>query len=90
LAVQSSLALVFPQPESEAREYIDQALLPVTRIISENLSTIGVHGTPTVFLIDRNGKIRDIWDGFLSQKAQDELIAHALKAGEVTQASLQN
>jgi hypothetical protein len=79
----ADLIAVFPQSDSEAREYLKSASLPVARVVSADLSTIGVHATPTVLLIDRSGKIQGVWNGLLSQKGQDELISHALKGEEV-------
>lgn len=75
----TDLIAVFPQAGSEGRAYVERASLPVAKVISADLSSIGVYGTPTLFLIDRNGKIRGVWNGFLSQKAQDALVAQALK-----------
>ena len=52
----ADLVAVFPQADSEGRAYTEHASLPVRKVISADLSTIGVFGTPTVLLIDRNGK----------------------------------
>lgn len=72
------LIAVLPQSESEGQKYVEHASLPA-RVISKNLMTLGVYGTPTVLLVDRTGKIQAEWQGLLDQKAQDEVIARATK-----------
>ena len=75
----TDLIAVFPQTVSEGRAYVDGGSLPVAKVMSADLSTIGIYATPTLLLVDRSGKILGVWNGLLSQKAQDELIARALR-----------
>jgi thiol-disulfide isomerase/thioredoxin len=69
---------VLPQPLSEAQDYIQQAAVPATRVVSADLATIGVSGTPTVLLLDRTGKVQDVWVGQLDESRQKQVLSRVL------------
>lgn len=69
---------VLPQPLSEAQDYIQQAAVPATRVISADLATIGVSGTPTVLLLDRTGKVQEAWVGELDEDRQKQVLSRVL------------
>ncbi len=69
---------VLPQPLSEAQDYIQQAAVPTTRVISADLATIGVSGTPTVLLLDRAGKVQEAWLGHLDESRQKQVLSRVL------------
>jgi hypothetical protein len=72
------LVAVLPQPQSEARAFLDQAGIATSQVVSANLDTIGVRGTPTVLLVDGNGKVKAAWVGLLDEKGQQEILSLAL------------
>jgi thiol-disulfide isomerase/thioredoxin len=58
---------VLPQSQSEAESYVKEAKVPVAKVVSANLQSMGVAVTPTVILLDRGGKVRDVWVGQLDE-----------------------
>jgi hypothetical protein len=73
-----NVVAVLPQPQLEAQAYIQEAAIKATQVVSTSLDDIGVHGTPTVLLVDGTGKVRTAWAGLLDEKAQQKLLAAAL------------
>jgi thioredoxin-related protein len=69
---------VLPQTESEAQTYVQDAAVKTTQVVSASLDTIGVYATPTLLLVDNNGKVQDAWVGLLDEKTQQKLLAVAL------------
>lgn len=72
------LIAVFPQTDSGGRDYLEHATVSAAKVVSTDLSAIGVRGTPTVFLVGRDGKIQGVWNGFLTREAQEEIVQRAL------------
>jgi glutaredoxin len=68
-------AAALPQPEPEAREYIQQAGLDFRQVVSADLPTIGIAGTPTLVLLDKNGNVLRYWLGVLPPEGQQRVIA---------------
>jgi thiol-disulfide isomerase/thioredoxin len=56
---------VFPQEVSTAKEYLDSNSITVGQIIQANPPNIGVRGTPTLLLIDKDGRVTETWLGRL-------------------------
>ena len=66
---------VLPQPISEGRSYLEELGLDVPEVLQSPLSTIDVSGTPTVLLLDRQGRIRKAWVGKLGAKQEQQVIS---------------
>jgi len=45
------------QPVSEAREYLDRLGVVIADVRQQSISSIPVHGTPTLLLVNRKGKL---------------------------------
>jgi thioredoxin-related protein len=69
---------LLPQPEPEARSFIERASVKPTRVVSARLDTIGVNATPTILVVDNTGKVKSAWIGLLDETAQQKLMADAL------------
>jgi peroxiredoxin len=67
---------VLPQPVAESESYLTKEGLQLDEVRQGSLENVGVEGTPTMLLVDRNGIVRQTWVGKLSPDKQDE----ALKA----------
>ena len=48
---------VLPQPQSEGQKFLQDAGIKTDGVVSASPDTIGVRGTPTVLLVDGNGKL---------------------------------
>lgn len=66
---------VLPQPLAEARNYVQRSIAPSVEVVSSQLDSIGVSGTPTVLLVDGNGKVQQAWFGKLSDQGQQQVQA---------------
>lgn len=60
------VVVVLPQPVEESRKYLDKLGVSVREVKEARLATVGVSGTPTVILIDKNGVVQNLWIGKLS------------------------
>lgn len=61
---------VLPQTGAEGERYLKDAGITGVQVVSAKLSTIGVNGTPTILLVDGNGKVKSTWVGLLDDAAQ--------------------
>jgi hypothetical protein len=71
---------VVPQPATEAEQYLKAEGVGVDQVQQVRLSTIGVRGTPTIFLVDRKGVVTRIWTGKLQDKDEEQVLT-LLKEG---------
>jgi hypothetical protein len=72
------LVAVFPQPETVAREVLRRRQLEITDVKQEQFDKLGVPGSPTLVLVDKEGKVLQVWVGQLSASREADLFA-ALK-----------
>ncbi|NYF78951.1 thioredoxin-related protein [Granulicella arctica] len=64
---------VLPQALDVAQSYVQQSIAPSVHVVSARLDSIGVRGTPTLLLVDGNGKVQDVWVGKLDDKGQRQV-----------------
>jgi len=64
---------VLPQALEEARGYVQQSIAPSVHVVSARLDSIGVRGTPTLLLVDGNGKVQNAWVGKLDDNGQRQV-----------------
>lgn len=75
------LIAVFPQSKPLAEQYLRDAVVPVSEVVSAPLNTISVSGTPTLILVDRNGRVQDVWVGRLSDARERQILARLFVSG---------
>jgi hypothetical protein len=73
------LVAVLPQPMEEAQAFLKKAEVPTNRVVSTNLSAIGVSGTPTILLVDSRGKVQEEWKGLLTDQRKQQLLTRVLQ-----------
>jgi len=66
---------VLPQPISDGHSYLEKLGVPVPEVVQSPLSAVDVSGTPTVLLVDRQGRIRKAWVGKLDPEQEQQVIA---------------
>ncbi|HEX8070987.1 MAG TPA: hypothetical protein VF546_13610 [Pyrinomonadaceae bacterium] len=74
------LVAVLPQPVAEGQKYLDRLGLSVDEVKQAPLASLGVSGTPTLFLIDNNGTVLNTWFGQLPAEQETavlEQVRHA-------------
>jgi len=68
------LIAVFPQEMVKGKEYLDKLGVPIKDVRQATLNSIGVRGTPTLIIVDSNGKVRQAWIGRLSPEREAEVL----------------
>ncbi len=77
---------VFPQPVSDARSYLNNLGVSVADIREVSLDDLGVIGTPTLILVNKEGFVTNSWRGQLPPNKEDEVLAQ-MKCGTGRQCS---
>lgn len=68
------ITALFPNSASEVERFAQANGLKVKAISSVNFGGLNVSATPTLILVDRDGKIIDFWIGKLSEEGQQEVL----------------
>jgi hypothetical protein len=70
---QLQLVAVLPEKQDEASAYISGHGIGADAVLSMSLTQIGVKGTPTLLLLDNQGKVEDFWVGQLDDSQQKKV-----------------
>jgi len=66
---------VFPQPSESATKHLAALGVSIPEVRQVTPSSLGVTGTPTLILVDKNGEVIDSWVGKLSPIDESKVIA---------------
>jgi hypothetical protein len=66
---------VLPQAPAEARSYLDGLGVSVQNVFQSSLDSVNASATPTLFIVDRKGKIKKAWVGKLGSERASQVIA---------------
>jgi Redoxin len=69
------LVAVLPQPVDAGRKYLNDLGVDVDDVKQLMPSSIGVRGTPTLLLVNKDGVVTDMWIGKLPQSKEAEILA---------------
>jgi hypothetical protein len=69
------LVAVLPQDLERGKKYLDGLGVAVDEIRSLQLNEIGVRATPTLIMLDVNGKVSESWVGKLPKEKEDEVLS---------------
>lgn len=69
------LIAVLPQPIEQSKAYLSKLGLKTSDVIQSSLSAIGVSGTPTILLVDNNGRLTASWAGKLPESTASTVVA---------------
>jgi thioredoxin-related protein len=70
----TQVVAVLPQPVEEGKSYLEKLGVSVDEIRQLPLNQIGVHGTPTLILVDSSGSVRNSWTGKLPPETETEVM----------------
>jgi hypothetical protein len=70
----SQIVAVFPNREAEVVDYVRYNRLRVKAIPEFEFPAIGVGGTPTLLLVNADGRLLDSWAGRLSAEGEEEVL----------------
>jgi hypothetical protein len=68
------LLAVLPQDFDESRKYLDDLGVAIEDIRQARLDSIGVHGTPTLILVNNQGVVMNSWVGKLNANGEREVL----------------
>jgi hypothetical protein len=68
------LIAVLPQDPDRGRRYLDSLGVTIAEVKQSDLGAIGVAGTPTLLLLDNQGKVEASWVGTLSAPQEAEVL----------------
>jgi hypothetical protein len=70
------LIAVLPQEISQGQTYLSKLGVAVDEVRQSTLSAIGVSGTPTLLLVDKNGAVKQSWLGKLPPDKETEVLSY--------------
>lgn len=70
-----ALVAAFPQPVDEARSYLSTLGVSIADVKQMRLDVLGVVGTPTLILVNREGVVINAWRGQLSSDKEAEVFS---------------
>jgi len=68
------LVTVVPQSVADGRKYLEKLGVTIDDVRQSQLNAIGVGGTPTLILVDKEGVAKKVWLGKLADDAQSDVI----------------
>jgi len=69
------LIAVLPQTVGEAQKYLSDLGISVDEVRQAPLSSLGVVGTPTLVLVNRDGIATNVWRGKLPSDIESQVLA---------------
>ena len=73
--IDTHLIAVFPDDASTVRQLVQKEQLSVQSLPAVALDQIKVQGTPTLILVDQQGRVSKVWEGELAVPGEEEVIA---------------
>jgi hypothetical protein len=64
-----------PQTSAEGRLYLDRLGVNVQDVFQSSLRALGAAATPTLLVIDKNGRVSKAWVGKLGPEAENQVLA---------------
>lgn len=71
---QVRVVVLMPDRPEAARRYISEAGLDVPEVIQVELHSLGIRGTPTIYVVDGSGIIQQEWRGKLTRVREQEVL----------------
>lgn len=79
--IDANLIAVFPDDPAAVRDLVKTQRLGVEAFPDIELSQVKVDGTPTLILVDRQGRVSKVWIGELDAAGQADVVSTISKAG---------
>jgi len=71
---------VVPGDKAEVDKYLNELGVAVDGIVNASLADIHVSATPTLVLVDRSGRVSNVWVGKLDSNRENEVIQRAFNS----------
>lgn len=72
-SLKTRLLAVLPVSKNEAEIYVHASISPSLKLVSASLGQINVQATPTLLLVDSQGKVEKAWVGKLDDASQKQV-----------------
>jgi thioredoxin-related protein len=69
------LIAAFPHSVEEGQGYLKELNVPIAEMKQADFAALGVGGTPTLILTDKNGQAQKVWLGKLPAEKENEVIS---------------
>jgi len=69
------VALHEQTPVEEEQKILDKNNVKVDKIVQLDMDKMNVQGVPTMLLVDRDGKVLEVWNGRLPEEEQKKVLA---------------
>jgi thioredoxin-related protein len=69
------LVALLPQTEKESRQYLTDNMVDIADVRQASLRSVGVQGTPTLLLVDKNGTVLEQWLGKVPASQEDTVLS---------------
>lgn len=66
---------VLPQNQAEGQAYLKENGISIADVRQASLDSMGIAGTPTIIIADRNGKVTNSWIGKLQTEEETKVLA---------------
>ncbi|MGB8771194.1 MAG: hypothetical protein WCC92_16360 [Candidatus Korobacteraceae bacterium] len=73
--IDAHLVAVFPDDASTVQQLVQKEQLPLQALPGVALDRMKVAGTPTLILVDQQGRVSKVWEGELAATGEEEVIA---------------
>ena len=73
------LIAVLPQTTDQSRTYLDKLGVAIPEIVQSPIASIGASGTPTMILVDSEGKVQESWVGRLSEEESARVLGRIIQ-----------
>jgi thioredoxin-related protein len=70
----TKLIALFPDSVEKSRNYLKSQNIEIASVRQFNFTKIGVGGTPTLILVDEQGKVADSWVGKLPPEVEEKVL----------------
>ena len=78
------LIAVLPQEGSESKQYLSNLNVQLNEVRQAGLEELGVQGTPTLILVNRNGEVVQSWAGKLPPEGEAEVLKRIAENNDST------
>lgn len=74
-SLHAHLLVVMPNDQKSGVAALQSGGLTIESVFDQPLDSISVSSTPTLLLLDSNGRVADAWGGQLTSRGEDDVIA---------------
>jgi hypothetical protein len=78
----TTLIALLPQQIDESKLYLKRLGVELEDVRQASFAGLGISGTPTLVLVNNDGKVSDVWTGALAADKQEEIVRNLQRKAE--------